>query len=385
MENELIPLHSPRLKALDAWLKKTNIKLVQINGQRKYGGPPEGWDGPPPGAHCEVFISNISRDAYEDLLIPLFSLVGPLWEFRLMMNFSGQNRGFAYAKYATAELAASAIRLLDGYAVEPGYRLSVRRSTEKRHLCIHNLPASFQPDDVLRALRLLADGVEDVTLKPEDKGDTRAAIVAFSSHHAASMAKKVIVESKSSPVRSSTVPSGPLRSRQVLHGPVRSSEIPSGPLRSQSRPQSRPHVSTKWLSAVNEVHKPPCQQRPAPPPPGTGPPSGPPPLCGALGGPAVPEGPARPPPEEASPVLLLRRLCQRTGFGEPLYDLRYSHTGSDGFLYFAYSVTIGGVCGAFRGQVTILPGPPTAAVLREAQREAAAQLLQRVQALQLAL
>uniref|UniRef100_A0A672FD85 RRM domain-containing protein n=1 Tax=Salarias fasciatus TaxID=181472 RepID=A0A672FD85_SALFA len=201
MENELIPLHSPRLKALDAWLKKTNIKLVQINGQRKYGGPPEGWDGPPPGAHCEVFISNISRDAYEDLLIPLFSLVGPLWEFRLMMNFSGQNRGFAYAKYATAELAASAIRLLDGYAVEPGYRLSVRRSTEKRHLCIHNLPASFQPDDVLRALRLLADGVEDVTLKPEDKGDTRAAIVAFSSHHAASMAKKVIVESKSSPVR----------------------------------------------------------------------------------------------------------------------------------------------------------------------------------------
>uniref|UniRef100_A0A672FL28 RRM domain-containing protein n=1 Tax=Salarias fasciatus TaxID=181472 RepID=A0A672FL28_SALFA len=343
-------LNLERLKALDAWLKKTNIKLVQINGQRKYGGPPEGWDGPPPGAHCEVFISNISRDAYEDLLIPLFSLVGPLWEFRLMMNFSGQNRGFAYAKYATAELAASAIRLLDGYAVEPGYRLSVRRSTEKRHLCIHNLPASFQPDDVLRALRLLADGVEDVTLKPEDKGDTRAAIVAFSSHHAASMAKKVIVESKSSPVRSST-------KRWALS------------------------VSTKWLSAVNEVHKPPCQQRPAPPPPGTGPPSGPPPLCGALGGPAVPEGPARPPPEEASPVLLLRRLCQRTGFGEPLYDLRYSHTGSDGFLYFAYSVTIGGVCGAFRGQVTILPGPPTAAVLREAQREAAAQLLQRVQAL----
>uniref|UniRef100_A0A672FEE3 RRM domain-containing protein n=1 Tax=Salarias fasciatus TaxID=181472 RepID=A0A672FEE3_SALFA len=338
-------LNLERLKALDAWLKKTNIKLVQINGQRKYGGPPEGWDGPPPGAHCEVFISNISRDAYEDLLIPLFSLVGPLWEFRLMMNFSGQNRGFAYAKYATAELAASAIRLLDGYAVEPGYRLSVRRSTEKRHLCIHNLPASFQPDDVLRALRLLADGVEDVTLKPEDKGDTRAAIVAFSSHHAASMAKKVIVESKSSPVRSSMVPSGPPWSRQVLHGPFRSSEIPSGP------------------PPFHQVLHGPVRSSEIP---------------SALGGPAVPEGPARPPPEEASPVLLLRRLCQRTGFGEPLYDLRYSHTGSDGFLYFAYSVTIGGVCGAFRGQVTILPGPPTAAVLREAQREAAAQLLQRV-------
>lgn len=108
------------------------------------------WDGPPPGARCEVFISQIPRDVYEDLLIPLFSSVGVLWEFRLMMNFSGQNRGFAYAKYGTAAIANDAIRQLHGYTLGPGTRLNVRCSIEKRHLCIQNLPASTQQEELLQ-------------------------------------------------------------------------------------------------------------------------------------------------------------------------------------------------------------------------------------------
>lgn len=107
-----------------------------------------GWDGPTPGERCEVFISHIPRDAYEDLLIPLFSSVGPLWEFRLMMNFSGQNRGFAYAKYGTPALATEAVLKLNGYMLEPKSYLCVRRSTEKRHLCIGNLPAATKQEDL---------------------------------------------------------------------------------------------------------------------------------------------------------------------------------------------------------------------------------------------
>lgn len=108
------------------------------------------WEGPVPGARCEVFISQIPRDTYEDQLIPLFSSVGPLWEFRLMMNFSGQNRGFAYAKYGSSILATTAIRLLNGHMLEPGFPLCVRRSTEKRHLCIGELPAATRQEDLLK-------------------------------------------------------------------------------------------------------------------------------------------------------------------------------------------------------------------------------------------
>ena len=117
------------------------------------------WDGPTPGPRCEVFISHIPRDAYEDLLIPLFSSVGPLWEFRLMMNFSGQNRGFAYAKYGSSAEATSAIRLLHGHLMEPGFLLSVRRSVEKRHLCIGDLPAVTRQEDLLQVQQLWGSSV----------------------------------------------------------------------------------------------------------------------------------------------------------------------------------------------------------------------------------
>ncbi|KFV09352.1 Dead end protein 1, partial [Pterocles gutturalis] len=66
--------------ALRAWAKETGVDLVQVNGQRRYGGPPPGWVGNPPPAGTEG--------------------VGKLYEFRLMMTFSGLNRGFAYAKYS---------------------------------------------------------------------------------------------------------------------------------------------------------------------------------------------------------------------------------------------------------------------------------------------
>lgn len=34
--------------ALEAWVRETGIRLVQVNGQRKYGGPPPGTVVPAP-------------------------------------------------------------------------------------------------------------------------------------------------------------------------------------------------------------------------------------------------------------------------------------------------------------------------------------------------
>lgn len=65
-----------------------------------------------------------------------------------MMNFSGQNRGFAYAKYGSPAIAASAIQLLHGHMIEPGVSLCVRHSTEKRQLCIGGFPVSTRQADI---------------------------------------------------------------------------------------------------------------------------------------------------------------------------------------------------------------------------------------------
>lgn len=40
--------------SLQSILERTGYTLDVTTGQRKYGGPPPGWDGPTPGNGCEV-------------------------------------------------------------------------------------------------------------------------------------------------------------------------------------------------------------------------------------------------------------------------------------------------------------------------------------------
>ncbi|XP_071402823.1 dead end protein 1, partial [Centroberyx affinis] len=336
--------------------------------------PPAVWEGPAPGARCEVFISHIPRDAYEDLLLPLFGSIGPLWEFRLMMNFSGQNRGFAYAKYGSPALAADAVRLLHGHALEPDARLSVRRSTEKRHLCLGELPPSTRREELIQVLRGLTEGVEGVSLKAGPGIEGMSAVVVFSSHHAASMAKKMLVEA--------------FRKRFALTVSIKWQSLVKPSKEDPASPQRPPR--SLLPSPVKPPRRPPNAPQPSIPPPRlVRPPSVPPGFCRAVGGPTAPRR-ARPPcsssslqgplvaVEPTSSVLLLHKVCEVFGGGQPLYELHYSHAGSDGFLYFNYRVRVPGAMAPFTGLVTTLPGPTTAIMLEEARRAAAQQVLQAI-------
>nr|XP_046261785.1 dead end protein 1 isoform X2 [Scatophagus argus] len=371
-------LNLKRVQELETWLKSTDTKLTQVNGQRKYGGPPEVWDGPTPGARCEVFISQIPRDAYEDLLIPLFSSVGPLWEFRLMMNFSGQNRGFAYAKYGSPAVATDAIRLLHGHMLEPGFHLSVRRSTEKRHLCVGDLPASTRQEDLLQVLRVLTEGVERVSLKTGLGIEGVSAIVAFSSHHAASMAKKVLVEAFKKHFALTVSIKWQSAVKWSPDEPTAPQKPSKGHLPSPVKPPR--HTLNSTQPSVLD-----CPQSVL---------SG---FCRAVGGPTAPQ---HPPPSSCStsssssssshlghlvsavsstcPMMLLRKMCEAARLGQPLYEMHYSHAGPDGFLYVTYKMCIPGMSMAFEGVVMVLPGPTATATLEEARRAAAQQVLQRI-------
>uniref|UniRef100_A0AAY5EL24 RRM domain-containing protein n=1 Tax=Electrophorus electricus TaxID=8005 RepID=A0AAY5EL24_ELEEL len=188
-------LSAQRRRSFEDWLETTSITLTQVNGQRKYGGPPTGWIGPAPGPGCEVFICCIPRDMFEDCLIPLFQIVAPLYEFRLMMNISGQNRGFAYAKYGRTMDAEAAIRALHLHPLQGGVRLVVKLSTEKRQLCLGELPAGVSEEALLNMLRVVSDGVTGVIVREAGpRGRTASALVLYSSHYTASMALKVLVQ-----------------------------------------------------------------------------------------------------------------------------------------------------------------------------------------------
>jgi hypothetical protein len=42
------------ISSFQSILERTGYTLDVTTGQRKYGGPPPGWDGPTPGNGCEV-------------------------------------------------------------------------------------------------------------------------------------------------------------------------------------------------------------------------------------------------------------------------------------------------------------------------------------------
>lgn len=64
---------------------------LQENGQRKYGGPPPGWDAAPPERGCEIFIGKLPRDLFEDELIPLCEKVSPYLD---LLIFQGKHTIF---------------------------------------------------------------------------------------------------------------------------------------------------------------------------------------------------------------------------------------------------------------------------------------------------
>lgn len=62
---------------------------------------------------CEVYFTNIPCTVFEDKLVPIFSQVGKIYELRLMLNFSGYNRGYGFVKFSSEEEADEAILKLN--------------------------------------------------------------------------------------------------------------------------------------------------------------------------------------------------------------------------------------------------------------------------------
>ncbi|NXW52059.1 RBM46 protein, partial [Nyctiprogne leucopyga] len=155
--------------ALLALMEKTGYSMVQENGQRKFGGPPPGWEGPPPPRGCEVFVGKIPHDMYEDELVPVFERAGKIYEFRLMMEFSGENRG----KF-----------------------IGVCVSLDNCRLFLGAIPKEKKKEEILNEMKKVTEGVVDIIVYPNatDKTKNRGfAFVEYESHRAAAMARRRLI------------------------------------------------------------------------------------------------------------------------------------------------------------------------------------------------
>ena len=179
-------------------MEKTGYNITQENGQRKFG-PPPGWIGPPPPKGSEIFIGKLPRDVYENDLVPLCEKFGTIYELRLMMDYDGQNRGYAFVTYTNSDDATKAIKHLDDYEIRPGRHIGVCKSIDNCRLFVGGIPKDKSREEIMAEISKYTEGVSKVILYSSivDKSKNRGfAFVEYDTHRAAAMARRKLNASK---------------------------------------------------------------------------------------------------------------------------------------------------------------------------------------------
>lgn len=175
-------------------IDKTGYPLIQSNGQRRFGPPPN-WEGEVPSKGCEIFVGKLPRDCFEDELVPAFERIGPIYEMRLMMDFNGTNRGYGFVKYCKVENANRAAMLMDEFEIRPGKNIGVSKSVDNCRLFIGNIDVNKTAEDVKEQLEVNVEGLTQVIMYPSTNDVTKNrgfVFVEFESHRLAAMARRIL-------------------------------------------------------------------------------------------------------------------------------------------------------------------------------------------------
>ncbi|KAK2865958.1 hypothetical protein Q7C36_002014 [Tachysurus vachellii] len=182
--------------ALRTLIQRTGYQLHQENGQRRYGGPPPDWEGPPPERGSEIFVGKLPRDLFEDELVPLCEKFGKIYEVRMMMDFNGNNRGYAFVTFSAKQEAKNAMKYLNNYEIRNGRLLGVCASVDNCRLFVGGIPKTKKKEEILAEMKKVTDGVVEVIVYPSaaDKSKNRGfAFVEYESHRAAAMARRKLL------------------------------------------------------------------------------------------------------------------------------------------------------------------------------------------------
>ena len=130
-------------------MQRTGYPIVQLGRLRRYGPPPD-WAGQSPPRGTEVFVGKIPRDCFEDELVPVLEQAGKIYELRLMADFNGFNRGYAFVVYSTPVEAKKCVKLFNNYEIRKGRLLHVSMSIDNCRLFIGGIPNRVVKDDILK-------------------------------------------------------------------------------------------------------------------------------------------------------------------------------------------------------------------------------------------
>lgn len=167
--------------------------VVQTNGCRVWENP-QAKEIQVPERQIEIFIKNIPKDLFEDDLLPHFERFGPIFQFRLLIDYENNNRGFAYLIYFCDKSALECLDVMGFFLVKPGVMLDVERSQERSHLLAMNIPSSLSDQEIKCGFLNLYSQLKNIVVVRANINEFAksncTAILQFSDHRHALNAKR---------------------------------------------------------------------------------------------------------------------------------------------------------------------------------------------------
>ncbi|XP_043483068.1 probable RNA-binding protein 46 [Leptopilina heterotoma] len=175
---------------------QSEYEIIQENGQRRLTCNELTNNLIERSKGSEVFLGRLPRDCYEDEIVPVLQKVGKLLELRLMLDFSGTNRGFGFALFEDSKTARRACQLLNNSEIRSGHRIGVVKSIDNCRLFFGGVPKDKSKAEFFEELSKMLDGITEIYVYPssEDRTQNRGFIfVEFRDHRSAAMARRKLI------------------------------------------------------------------------------------------------------------------------------------------------------------------------------------------------
>lgn len=138
----------------------------------------------PPSKPTELYIKQIPRfGCTEQDILPFFARFGEIYEFRLLIDYEGHNRGFAYLIYFHEKAALACLDCMGYFIIRPGVMLDVTVSEQRSSLVAMGIPWQVEDDAIVMGLKQTFCGVQRVLVQRQD--NLVAAILLFPDHDSA--------------------------------------------------------------------------------------------------------------------------------------------------------------------------------------------------------
>lgn len=169
--------------------------VIQSNGCRIYINPLGISKYPIPTDKIEIFVRNLPRDCFENEILPHFERFGPIYKFRLLIDYDNLTRGYGYLIFYLEKSALMALDVMGYYIIRKDVIVDVEISLEKSRLLAMNIPSNHPNEAIQQQFLKIFKQISNITIKRQKDANMKEcnsckALLEFPSHKDALTAKQ---------------------------------------------------------------------------------------------------------------------------------------------------------------------------------------------------